>query len=567
MMHQRSLLRRFGGWLGLLPAAAALLALFALEARPADEPGGPVELVFLYGSEKKDWINEVTKAFEAGNPTVDGRPIRVQAVPKGSGDTIEEVLAKDGMKAHLISPASGAYLELGNAMARQKGEKDLVGAKRNNLVLSPVIVAMWKPMAEALGWPGKEIGWKELHDLAANKDGWGSVGHPEWGRFKFGHTHPERSNSGLIALFAQVYAATGKKKLTVADVESPNTSAFLRDLQRAVVHYGESTGFFANQLFGNGMDYLNAAVLYENLVIESYGPKYQGKLPAEVVAIYPKEGTFWSDHPVAVVEREWVTPQHRKAAEQYIAFLLQDEQQRKALKYGFRPGVDSVEIGTPIDKAHGADPSKPGANVLRPPEVDVMKAALKAWARDKKHARVALVFDKSESMIWEKGKLENAKEGAKELVKQLGDEDSLALLVFNRKLFWVERGAKLKEEGARARLMKEIDAIDARGGTALYDAIASAHQHLQSTADPDTITAIVVLTDGQDEDSKMKLPELLGQIKVDNKNSVMRIYTIAYGAEADKKVLEQIANITKAKAYVVPPATIRGVVKDIATFF
>jgi Ca-activated chloride channel family protein len=563
------LLRRLGWWPGLVPVALALLALFAVDARPADDPEGPVDLLFVYGSEKKDWINEATKDFEATNPMVDGRPIRVKAVPLGSGETVEDVL-EGHKKAHLISPASGAYLDLGNAMAKQKGEPDLVGTKRDNLVLSPVIIAMWKPMAEALGWPAKEIGWKDLHDLAVSKDGWGSRGHPEWGAFKFGHTHPERSNSGLIALFAQVYAATGKKKLTVADVYAPATGEFLKDLQRAVVHYGSSTGFFADQMFANDPNYLNAAVMYENLVIDSYKPKYHDKMPADVVAIYPKEGTFWSDHPVAVVQRKWVTPLHKKAAEQYIAFLLKDEQQKKALKYGFRPGVDSVEIGAPIDKEHGADPAKPGSNVLRPPEVDVMEAALQAWMKNKKHARIALVFDQSESMSWEKGKLEGAKEGAKEIIKQLGDEDSLALLVFNHDLHWVEKGLKMR--GNRARLEQEIERIQAVGKTSLYDAVAAAQAHLQSWPDPDVITAVVVLTDGVDSDSRMNLQQLLQQIRVDNKNNVTRVYTIAYGNDPppngpDKAVLKKIADVTKAKAYEGKPENIRTVVKDIATFF
>jgi Ca-activated chloride channel family protein len=563
MKHQCSLLHRLPAGLGLVPVAVALLTLFALDRLPAEAPDSPLELLFVYGSEKEAWVKEVTPTFRA---TIDGQPIHVTAVPLGSGETVEDVLA-GRKKAHLISPASGAYLELGNAWAKDRKQPPLVGNRRNNLVLSPVVIAMWKPMAEALGWPNKEIGWADLRKLAGDREGWGAVGHPEWGRFKFGHTHPERSNSGLTALFAQVYAATGKKRLSVADVEADATSGYLKDLQRAVVHYGSSTGFFAKELFGHGMDNLSAAVLYENLVIESYDPKIRSKLPAEVVAIYPKEGTLLSDHPVAVVERDWVTPLHRKAAEKYIDFLLQDEQQRKALKYGFRPGVDTVPIAAPIDKEHGVDPRKPGANRLRTPDADVMKACLTSWARNKKHARIVLVFDRSESMSWEAGKLENAREGAKEIVKHLGEEDSLSILAFNRKLFWLERGQKLKEEGARERLLKAIDGITARGGTALYDAIASAHLQLQAAPDPDVITAIVVISDGQDEDSRMKLADLLQQIKVDNKNNVMRIYTIAYGAEADKKVLEQIANITRGKTYKGEPDSIRVVVKDIATFF
>ena len=34
--------------------------------------------------------------------------------------------------------------------------------------------------------------------LARDPASWASRGHPEWGAFKLGHTHPEYSNSGLI---------------------------------------------------------------------------------------------------------------------------------------------------------------------------------------------------------------------------------------------------------------------------------------------------------------------------------------------------------------------------------
>ena len=52
-------------------------------------------------------------------------------------------------------------------------------------------------------------------------------------------------------------------------------------------------------------------MLYENKVTESYG---QSNLAFPVVAIYPKEGTFGSDHPIGIVDRDWVTPEHRDAA-------------------------------------------------------------------------------------------------------------------------------------------------------------------------------------------------------------------------------------------------------------
>src|SRR5262245_11369621 len=118
------------------------------------------------------------------------------------------------------------------------------------------------------------------------------------------------------------------------------------------------------------------------MVVESYGAKFKNSLPFPVVAIYPKEGTFLSDHPVGIVHREWVTPAHREAAEKYMAFLLEKPQQEKALKYGFRPGLESVELTSPITKEFGVDPSQPRGE-LQMPSPQVMAAALKLWRGQK----------------------------------------------------------------------------------------------------------------------------------------------------------------------------------------
>jgi Ca-activated chloride channel homolog len=89
---------------------------------------------------------------------------------------------------------------------------------------------------------------------------------------------------------------------------------YLEELERSVVHYGSSTGFFGKKMVENGRQYLHAAVLYENLVIESYDKKPRDPL----VAIYPNERTFWSDRPIGVVQRDWVSDEHKEAARVYI---------------------------------------------------------------------------------------------------------------------------------------------------------------------------------------------------------------------------------------------------------
>jgi Ca-activated chloride channel homolog len=524
-------------------------------------PPGSLELVFPYGSEKEKWINDVTRQFNRSNAkTQSGKTIFVRALPMGSGETIDNILS-GRLQAHLASPASGAFIKLGNAESRSKTGKDLI-ASTDNLVLSPVVIAMWKPMAEAIGWGKKPLGWADILALSRNEKGWEVYGYPQWGKFKFGHTHPEYSNSGLISLFAEAYAASGKTaSLTLSDLNKPQLKQFVGGVEQSVVHYGSSTGFFGRKMFSNGPEYLSAAVLYESMVVESYSQK---DLAFPIVAIYPKEGTFWSDHPVGVVERDWVTPEHREAAKIYIQYLLARPQQLKAMEYGFRPALVDLPLAAPLDTAHGMSPQEP-KTTLEVPSADVINGILQVWRTQKKHSNVVLVLDTSGSMNQEH-KIQNAREGAKQLVQLLDDGDMFSFLPFSSEPHWALRNAAVKEE--REKLVSQIDSLFAQGGTALYDSIDSAYQQLASAGPGGSkIQAIVVLTDGEDTESRMKLEELMQRIQYNGETRAIHIFTIAYGKDARKDILQGIADATQAKFYQGTPQNIVEVFRDISTFF
>jgi len=532
-------------------------------ASSPEKPANALELVFTYGSEKEEWLKEVTAAYNASRPrTSDGQVVHITALPMGSGECIEEALTGQ-RQVHLVSPASAAFIKLANAQSRAKTGQDLV-ASTENLVLSPVVIAMWKPMAEALGWGKRPVGWADILARAKDTRGWAALGFPQWGQFKFGHTHPEFSNSGLISLFAEVYAASGKTAgLTLEDVRKPSTAAFLAAIEQSIVHYGSSTGFFGKKMFANGPQYLSAAVLYENMVIESYATRHA--LPFPIVALYPKEGTFWSDHPVGIVERDWVTPAHREAAQAYIRHLLARPQQEKALPYGFRPSDVDIPLGAPFDAAHGVDPREP-QSTLEVPSVEVMDATLQLWREHKKHSHVTLVLDTSGSMRQD-ARMENAKEGARQLLAMLNDRDLFSFLPFSGQPAWNVLAAPLSAR--RTEADAAIQSLFAEGGTALYDAIdlAYTHQLEARRAHPNRIAAIVVLTDGADTNSRLTLPQLLDKIRFDHELRTIRVFTIGYGDQAEKEKLKQIAEATQAKFYEGTPRTIRAVFRDISTFF
>lgn len=121
----------------------------------------------------------------------------------------------------------------------------------------------------------------------------------------------------------------------------------------------------------------------------------------------------------------------------------------------------------------------------------------------------------------------------------------------------------------RARATQTLGGLIADGGTALYDSIALAYKRAeeQQKADPSRITALVILTDGEDTDSRLKLDQLLASIRFDSERHTIRVFTIAYGQDADVKILQSIADATQAKSYQGTPENIRSVFRDIATFF
>lgn len=565
MMLQSSTTWRMGVT-GLILALGLVFAVGCKDERPAgrgtaDKTGNAVpqeptiELLFTYGSEKKNWINEVTDTFNReGHKIANGKRIRVISDPMGSGESKDEILAET-KQAHLWSPASAVFVKLGNAESQIKG-RPLIGPTQD-LVLSPVVIAMWKPMAEALGWPNKPVGWCDVLNLAKDPQGWATLGKPEFGTFKFGHTHPEYSNSGLISILAEIYAGAGKvKDLNVQDLHNPAVGQFLRDIESSVLHYGKSTGFFGDTMFDNGPQYLSAAVLYENMVVES-GNK---NLAAPIVAIYPKEGTFWSDHPIGIVERPWVTEEHKEAAKIYIDYLRAKPQQQKALQFGFRPAEG--ELGAPLDAAHGVDPQQP-RTILELPSATVINGAIELWRANKKGANIVLVFDKSGSMNAD-GKIAAAREGAKDLVRMLGDSDSMALVPFSSRVTLIKGG---EMSTARAPLLRSLDNLLPDGNTHLYEAIEVAYQHLLQNPMPGKISAIVVLTDGEDNGDKVNFAQLMSRVHGDAERAHFRIFTIGYGSSARLDVLKQLAKETKAAFYEGKLQNIRNVFKDIATFF
>ena len=527
---------------------------------------GTVTVSIVYGSEKTEWVEPLVKQFnDQKNKTSGGKIIEIQSTALGSIESVRGII--DGtLQPTVWSPASSIYIPVANAEWKKTHADDLVTGTPKDLVLSPVVIAMWRPMAQALGWPGKALGWSDIANLSTSADGWKTYNHPEWGQFKFGHTHPNYSNSGIVSIIAETYAGLNKQRgLTVADLSSPDLNTFMSAVESSVIHYGTSTGFFADRMFGNGPSYLSAAVMYENLIVSQESKRLAGQSSQiPVVAIYPKEGTFWSNHPYVILNAPWVTADQKEAAGIFQTFLLDKPQQLKALELGFRPSDPSIPLVSPLDTQHGADPAQP-KTVLEVPGAAVIDGIQNLWKQTKKPVDLIVVMDISGSMSGEK--ITSARSSLMEFVKKLDDRDQLQINIFSSDVTTLTPLSELG--GKRQQVLDSVSGIFEGGNTILYDATLQAYQELQQKGNPKHIRAMVVLTDGRDTDSKNSVDEVVKQISADQGeggNSI-KLFTIAFGSDADKTVLQKLADPTGGKEYDSSPANIQKIYDDIATFF
>jgi Ca-activated chloride channel family protein len=526
---------------------------------------GAVRVLVVYGSEKKTWIEEQIAAFNASGPRLpSGTPVAVVGKAMGSGEAVEEILA-GRLRPAVFSPASTIYVSLLNdRWLAQSGHTAPIAPAGDSVVVSPVVIGMWRPMAEAMGWPKQRLGWSDIIKMSRDPKGWAGKGRPEWGSFKLGHTHPEYSSSGLLAVLAEAYAGADKTRgLAAADVGAKKTKAFIEAIEASIVHYGKSTGFFAEKMVARGPSYLSAAVLYENLIIEAASPGPGGRTPdMPLVAIYPREGTFWADHPYSTLVS--AEPDERKGAELFLAHLKSRPAQTRALALGFRPADPAIAVAAPIDDGHGVDPKQP-QTLLEIPPVPALQALLATWREVKKPSDVTLVFDKSGSMQGEP--LRQAKAGARAFLDDLAARDEATVAFFDNNLY--PPVGPLPVATGRAELESRVDGVIAGGGTALYDAVARSFETVRAraAASPGRIHALVVMTDGKDEGSQLTLEALQQKLPRGEEGAPVKIFTIAYGAEAFTPPLAAIAEAGDGSHSKGSVENIVQVYRDIASFF
>jgi Ca-activated chloride channel family protein len=570
------------------------------------DPGDCTVVDMAVSSEKIALLTELANTFNDGEgrdvtlPSGDGCAF-VRPARKSSGAAAQLLVQgwpdpdNNGPAPVIWSPAGSAWA----AIVNERAGAELAPAG-TPFMLTPLVIAMPQPMAEALGYPDQPIGFADIVALATNPEGWASVGHPEWGPFRLGKTNPNYSTSGLNFTIAEYYAATGKRSgLTVEDLARPEAVEFARNVESAVVHYGDITMTFLNNWFatdqrGTSLTYASAVAIEEKSVIDYNRGNPDGELAVgevprvprvPLVAIYPSEGTLYSDNPFIILDVPWVTPEQKAAAALFEEFVQRPENQQKVLEFGFRPNNPDVALASPISTEFGVDPSQPRAE-LQVPSPEVLVKLLDSWAQNRKEARVLLVLDISGSMgdaaTDTATKLDLAKEAAINALDQFKNADEVGLWVFStdqlgspdpnyRELVPVGPMAPNRD-----LIASEIAAQFPTNGTPLYDVTQKAYEAMIAGYDSTKINAVVFLTDGVNDDGVQgddgdQFDTLIRTLQSGSEGAQsrpVRVFTISYGEEADTVTLKAISQATSAAHYDASnPATIQQVFTNVISNF
>ena len=565
-------------------------------------PKGCTTVDVASSPEKVELFTDLGRRFNSSPAAREGGCTFVRVLRKSSGEAMQLLAdgwpdeATNGTRPVIWSPASSAWGAILNHRLSVAGRPAQAPASRP-FMRTPLVIAMPRPMAEALGWPTTPIGYADILKLAQDPAGWGSKGHPEWGPFRLGKTNPNFSTSALSATIAQYYAATNKTRdLSAEDLARPEVDAFARGVEASVVHYGDITLTFLNNLYKNdqrgaSLTYASAVAVEEKSVIDYNlgnpdGITDPGEVPRKprvpLVAIYPKEGTLFSDNPIIVLDSPWVTEKQKESARIFERYLQEPDNQRRVLEFGFRPGNTAVAVGAPIERANGVDPDQP-QNVLGVPAPPVLARVLDLWAQQRKGAKILFVLDVSGSMgerASDSGdtKLDLAKRAAIDALDQFKADDEVGLRIFST---GISRTAPTDYldlvpigpiSAQRENIANRIRNLEPTQGTPLYTVAGDSYTRLRETYDEKRINAVVLLTDGKNEDPRNNdLDRLLSTLRAGSEGQAaqpVRIFPIAYGKDADLSVLRRIAEATNAAAYDASnPATISKVFTNVVSNF
>lgn len=532
-------------------------------------------------------LEDLTSTARSMEEALRCRTVEVTSTP---GAMVRDALARgwveasDGPPPHVWVPTTSTEIELARETSSVQG---LLNGDSTSIAISPKVIAMPQPMADALGWPDAELSWNAVAKLMAADDTWAERGHDEWGPFTLSLVEGVVAEPSIDAVGA-ITRAVGALPSAPTDAASEDASgrefearAQLLLLERKIAYLGDTTqaqldALQAADADGTLLQTVSALPLTEQQVWQYNRSDVDTKL----VAWCPDDGGADADYPYAILNGPWADQSTTVAAEAFLDLLTSAEGRERLQADGFR---DQSRQSTPQlaeQKTIRPDRAPPAPEPL---DVALITPVLRAWRGLSQVGNLLTVIDVSGSMAIEvpgtgASRLELSVAGASAGLTLFDPKTTVGLWEFSTDIG--PGGEDYRELIPLGPLEDDINGVarrDAavaalrqlqpRADTGLYDTIAAAYEHMQDNHQPGRLNALVVLTDGANDDDGLTLDELQARLRnmVDPEREIA-ILAVGYGPEADFEALNAITAVTDGKLYALQrPEDIRNVFVDVQT--
>lgn len=432
-----------------------------------------------------------------------------------------------------VWPANSLWISL--------GDRNKVVRYAESIMRSPVVLGVKKPVAERLGWIGKDVTIADILDTTRS------------GSLRFTMTSATQSNSGASAYLGFLHAMAGSPDILSTDhLENAGVREKVKTLLSMVDRSSGSSGWLKSIMIDH-YDRFQAMFNYEAMIIEANQELVRnGRAP--LYAIYPTDGIMIADSPLGYVDKGDKTKESLFQSLQ--AYLLSETVQKEILKQGRRTGLiglnpDSVDHRI-FNPDWGIDVSRIISPVPTPPEPVIQRALDLYQTVLRKPSLTAYVVDISGSM---QGKgIQDLKaalstlfdpDQARRYMLQPSAQDIHIILPFNAAPLDAMKAVGNSPETLR-HLTAFVQGLQASGGTDIYAASAQALEMIKQVPDMENyFPAVILMTDGR---SSGNFDALKSQIQTLSPAMDIPVFSITFG-NADERQLKEISTFTAARVF------------------
>lgn len=335
-------------------------------------PGQKITIVIVSGTELQEPLKELETTFEAQNKNID-----LELKFQGSQDMVNNFIdRKNDFNPTILIPANDEKL-------KELRDRYAAETRADPFYFQPQAIS--KTMLVAVAWPDRgkilfpddRFDWQKIERGMELRD-WGAIGgDSNWGSFDFLTTNPTRSNSGQLTM-----ALWTRHKIGNNDLNSdPQIASLFALVKRSVYQPPRSTDTLLENFITLGPNNADVATVYESIALHRWS---QAKISqGKAYQIYYLNPTIETTATAAILRRD-VDRNTANAAQRFVNFLRQPQQQKIFVKYGFRSVIPGINLKSIPQSPWSQD--IPGAKtnppqILEPPSNQVLAEIQRFWQR------------------------------------------------------------------------------------------------------------------------------------------------------------------------------------------